>query len=139
MNEHTQSGIYDLAQTPSGEIITEAIKQTQNDKSPDTDGLTYEFYKAFWHLLGKDLVQVFSNSFEQMRLPNSQNYGLLTLLFKKGERALLGTLCNQDVAIGRRLMVRHLATTSYEKASRYLIPTQRGNGDTRQPKHALEL
>ena len=22
MNEHTQSGIYDLAQTPSGEIIT---------------------------------------------------------------------------------------------------------------------
>ena len=64
--------------------ITEAVKQTQNDKSPGTDGLTYEFYKAFWHLLGKDLVQVFNNSFGQMRLPDSQNYGLLTLLFKKG-------------------------------------------------------
>ena len=69
--------------------ITEAVKPTQNDKSPGTDGLTYEFYKAFWHLLGKDLVQVFHDSFEQMRLPDSQNYGLLTLLFKKGERALL--------------------------------------------------
>ena len=69
--------------------ITEAVKQTQNDKSPGTDGLTYEFYKDFWHLLGKDLVQVFNNSFEQMRLADSQNYGLLTLLFKKGERALL--------------------------------------------------
>ena len=36
----------------------------------------------------------------------------------------IGTLRNQDMAIGRRLMLRHLATTSYEKASRYLIPTQ---------------
>ena len=25
MNEHTQSGIYDLAQTPSGEIIRENV------------------------------------------------------------------------------------------------------------------
>ena len=41
------------------EEFTEAVKQTQNDKSPGTDGLTYEFYKTFWHLLGKDLVQVF--------------------------------------------------------------------------------
>ena len=77
--------------------ITEAVKQTQN-------GLTYEFYKAFWHLLGKDLVQVFNNSFEQMRLPDSQNYGLLTLLFKKGERALLSnwrpiSLLNTDYKI----------------------------------------
>ena len=70
------------------EEITEAVKQTQNGKSPGTDSLTYEFYKAFWHLLGKDLVQVFNNSFENMMLPDSQNYGLLTLLFKKGERAL---------------------------------------------------
>ena len=84
--------------------ITEAVKQTQNDKSPGTDGLTYEFYKAFWHLLGKDLVQVFNNSFEQMRLPESQNYGLLTLLFKKGERTLLSnwrpiSLLNTDYKI----------------------------------------
>ena len=86
------------------EEITEAVKQTQNDKSLGTDGLTYEFYKAFWHLLGKDLVQVFNNSFEQMRLPDSQNYGLLTLLFRKGERALLSnwrliSLLNTDYKI----------------------------------------
>ena len=48
------------------EEITEAVKQTQNDKRPGTDGLTYEFYKAFWHLLGKDLVQGFNNSFENI-------------------------------------------------------------------------
>ena len=64
-------------------------KLLNKHKSLGTDGLTYEFYKAFWHLLGKDLVQVFDNSFEQMMLPDSQNYGLVTLLFKKGEQALL--------------------------------------------------
>ena len=91
--------------------ITEPVKQTQNDKSLGTDGLTYEFYKAFWHLLGKDLVQVFNNSFKQMRLPESQNYGLLTLLFKKGERALLSnwqpiSLLNTD----HKILAKALST-----------------------------
>ena len=36
--------------------VTSALKQTQNDKSRGTDGITYEFYKAFWHLIGKGLV-----------------------------------------------------------------------------------
>ena len=38
--------------------VTSALRQTQNDKSPGTDGITYEFYKAFWHLIGKDLIGV---------------------------------------------------------------------------------
>ena len=79
-------------------------KLLNKHKSPGTDGLMYEFYKACCHLLGKDLVQVFNNSFEQMRLPDSQNYGLLTLLFKKGEQALLSnwqpiSLLNTDYKI----------------------------------------
>ena len=81
------------AQFCEGEVscdeITQAVSQTQNDRSPGTDGLTYEFYKSFWHLFGKDLVKVFNHSFENKELPESQKYGLLTLLFKKGERALL--------------------------------------------------
>ena len=71
------------------EEITHGVTQAQNDKSPGTDGLTYKFYKSFWQLLGKDLVQVFNYGFENKELSDSQNYGLLTLLFKKGERALL--------------------------------------------------
>ena len=81
------------AQLCEGEVtheeITQAVTQSQNDKSPGTDGLTYEFYKSFWQLLGKDLVQVFNHSFKNKELRESQDYGLLTLLFKKGERALL--------------------------------------------------
>ena len=63
------------------EEITHALRQAKNDKSPGTDGLTDEFYKSFWQLLGKDLVQVFNHSFENKELPDSQSYGLLTLLF----------------------------------------------------------
>ena len=61
--------------------VTSALKQTQNDKSPGTDGITYEFYKAFWHLIGKDLVGVFQDNFQQNNLTKTQNMGLLTLLF----------------------------------------------------------
>ena len=49
------------AQSCEGEVsydeITEAVSQTQNDRSPGTDGLTYEFYKSFWHLLEKILLK----------------------------------------------------------------------------------
>ena len=47
--------------------------------------------------------------------------------FILGETAgpsLLGTLRNEDLAIGRRLLLRHLITTSWQKESLYLIPTQ---------------
>ena len=96
------------AQLCEGEVtheeITHAVRQAQNDKSPGTDGLTYEFYKSFWQLLGKDLVQVFNYSFENRELPDLQNCSLLTLLFKKGERALLSnrrpiSLLNTDYKI----------------------------------------
>ena len=91
----------DQAQLCEGEVtheeITQGVKRAQNDKSPGTDSLTYEFYKSFRQLLGKDLVQVFNHRFENKELLDSQNYGLLTLLFKKGEREhcyLIGDGCH---------------------------------------------
>ena len=80
--------------------ITQAVSQTQNDRSPGT----YKFHKSFWHLFGKDLIKVFNHSFGNKELPESQKYGLLTLLFKKGERALLSnwrpiSLLNTDYKI----------------------------------------
>ena len=90
--------------TVTHDEVTSALKQTQNDKSPGTDGITYEFFKAFWHLIGKDLVGVFQDSFQQNNLNKTQNMGLLTLLFKKGDRALLSnwrpiSLLNTDYKI----------------------------------------
>ena len=37
---------------------TRAVKDLRPDKVPGPDGLTVEFYKCFWDLLGFKLVEV---------------------------------------------------------------------------------
>lgn len=63
-----------------------ALKQMKTNKSPGIDGLPYEFYSCFWTLLGNDLVAVFNSSFSSGRLSFTQRTGLITLLFKKGDK-----------------------------------------------------
>ncbi len=67
------------------ECIT-AISQMKNNKSPGIDGLPYEFYSRFWPVLGADLVAVHNDNFSSGRLSFSQRTGLITLLYKKGDR-----------------------------------------------------
>jgi len=45
-----------------GEILTAVQK---NGKEPGLDGLPVEFYKAYWHLLGEDLLAVLSDSLDK--------------------------------------------------------------------------
>ena len=54
------------------------------------DGLTAEFYIAFSAVLGSDLVEVLSYGFQHGQLSVSQRRGLLSLIFKKGEKGTLG-------------------------------------------------
>ena len=55
-------------------------------KSPDIDGLTAQFYLVFWAVLGKDLVEVLNYGFQNGQLSVSQRRGLLSLIFKTGEK-----------------------------------------------------
>ena len=55
-----------------------------NSKTPGSDGLSKEFYKAFWHILGPDLVDVFNDASSTGRLSVSQRTAFITLIFKKG-------------------------------------------------------
>ena len=64
----------------------EALNQMDTGKSPGIDGLTAEFYIAFWAVLGSDLVEVLNYSFQHGQLSVSQHRGLLTLIFRKGEK-----------------------------------------------------
>ena len=41
-----------------------SLKQFSKGKSPGTDGLTAEFYLAFWELLGQELVDSLNHAFE---------------------------------------------------------------------------
>lgn len=56
------------------------------DKSPGSDGLPVEFYHAFWHILGADVVDVLNDSFSVGTLPPSLRSALISVIFKNGDR-----------------------------------------------------
>ncbi|CAM5134109.1 unnamed protein product [Eretmochelys imbricata] len=49
--------------------LSEALRCMPTDKSPGMDGLTVEFYRAFWDVLGPDLVTVWAESLQSGFLP----------------------------------------------------------------------
>ena len=66
------------------EECKKALDTMQNGKSPGCDGLTAEFYKTFWPLVGPLLVDTLNYSAEHGELSQSQKRGVITLLQKKG-------------------------------------------------------
>ena len=52
-----------------------SLKEFSRGKSPGTDGLTAEFYRKFWKLLGQELVDSLNYAFE---------IGELSILQKRG-------------------------------------------------------
>jgi len=61
----------------------------EDNKSPGIDGLTSNFYKHFWPILGPDITQVFNYCFQHGLLTRTQRRGIITLIFKKGDRTKL--------------------------------------------------
>ncbi|CAM2107074.1 unnamed protein product [Caretta caretta] len=55
------------------------------NKSPGMDGLTVEFYRAFWDILGPDLATVWAESLQGGVLPLLCRRVVLALLPKKGD------------------------------------------------------
>ena len=66
----------------------ESILTFSNDKSPGSDGLPIEFYKAFWPEIKELLCSVYNSSFSEKSLPNSMRRSVITLLPKKGKDLL---------------------------------------------------
>jgi hypothetical protein len=60
----------------------ESLTKMGNDKTPGNDGLTKEFYIAFWNILGKDMVNSLNYSFEKGFLSTTQRQVTVTLLEK---------------------------------------------------------
>lgn len=80
----------------SGAELMAALAQSANGKSPGTDGLPYEVYRAFWPQLGPLLLAATSAAFDAVSslgeaapaaavaaaLPPSWREGIITLLYK---------------------------------------------------------
>jgi exonuclease III len=102
----------------SGELteneIWEIIKESPANKSPGTDGLTNEFYKTYWPIIKKPLMNSLRHGLQTGELGISQRRGIISLIPKpqknleelKNWRPI--TLLNSDYkyltkAIGRRI------------------------------------
>ena len=95
------------------EELLKAVRSMENNKSPGFDGLTTNFYKHFWPILGEKLTSIFNYAFRTGALTVSQRRGVISLLFKKGDRTQLKnwrpvTLLNTDYKILTKALANRL-------------------------------
>jgi hypothetical protein len=108
----------DKSATCEGKLtVEECLKSLQSfkeNKSPGNDGLTVEFYKTFWGVLGELLVESLNCAFDYGELSNSQKQANITLIEKKGkDRRQISnwrpiSLINVDTKIGSETIARRL-------------------------------
>ena len=90
-----------------------AVCSMQNNKAPGSDGLSSEFYKCFWLDIKDLLIECLNEGYSNGELSESQKQGILTLLFKKGDRRKLDnwrpiSLLNIDYKILARVLSQRL-------------------------------
>ena len=91
-----------------------SLQSFHKNKSPGNDGLTVEFYIAFWESLGEFLVESLNCSYYRGELSNSQKQAVITLLEKKDKdkRKISNwrpiSLINVDAKIGSKAIALRL-------------------------------
>ena len=75
----------DACASCEGMLTNEELKKAskENDKSPGIDGLTTNFHKHFWPILGDKLTCVSNHAFHAGHLCITQQHGIITLIFEK--------------------------------------------------------
>ena len=84
--------------------IETAIYKFKKCKSPGEDGIIAEWYQTFWPLIKNEFILVIREILNENKLASSQCKGILSLIYKKGERENLKnwrplTLLNVDYKI----------------------------------------
>ena len=84
------------------------------NKTPGNDGLSIEFYQAFWPLVGTLLVDSLNYAFEFGELSNTQKQAIITLIEKKGKDKRLVknwrpiSLINVDAKIASKVLAKRM-------------------------------
>lgn len=89
--------------------VEEVVKASHSECSPGIDGISNEFYKRYWHLIGRDFVEVITEIEQTGQLASMQNLGVITLLYKAGDRNELSnwrpiTVLNTDYKIIEKVL-----------------------------------
>ena len=76
------------SQNLNGELseneLLKALQSMENNKSPGNDGLTKEFYEAFWDDIKKPLLLTMKRAYQVNQLSVSQRQAVIKLIEKKG-------------------------------------------------------
>ena len=109
-------------------------------KSPGNDGLTVEFFLAFWSLFRKLVVDSLNYTFEHSKLSNSQKQAVITLIEKKGKDKRLVknwrpiSLVNVDAKLASKTLAKRLEKvlpevisikTRLSRGEQFLMPPER--------------
>lgn len=97
----------------SFEECEKVLKTFKNGKAPGNDGLPAEFYKKFWPIFGKYLVESLNRSYNEGELTSSQKQAVLSLIDKGKDRTLLKnwrpiSLLNVDSKIASKAIANRL-------------------------------
>ncbi len=65
--------------------VIDSINAMQSSKTPGPDGYPVEFYKAFAHKIAPLLLKMFTNSLENVKLPQTLTEAFITLILKPGK------------------------------------------------------
>ena len=82
LSQLTQASQDGLVVPLSVEEVGDAIKASENGKSPGLDGLTYEFYKATWSVISGTFTKVLQAQLDREKLMESGQHGATRLLPK---------------------------------------------------------
>jgi exonuclease III len=90
-----------------------SLNEMKLNKSPGSDGLTVEFYKQFWNILGQIIVNSLNFAYDHGKLSYSQKHSILSLIYKKGDPNNLEnwrpiSLLNIDYKIATRSLAKRL-------------------------------
>ena len=62
--------------------LTSVVENSDNNKSPGLDGLSYEFYKAVWAVISADFVEILQCQLDRLKLIDSNTVGATRLTSK---------------------------------------------------------
>ena len=93
--------------------LKKALDKMADDKSPGDDGILTIFYKLYWDTIGDDFTKLVKHIHSINSMCKSQNRGLITLLYKQGEREDIAnwrpiTLLNNDYKIIAKTIAERL-------------------------------
>ena len=69
-----------LVEPLTEEEIKDVVKSCTNGKSPGLDGLTYEFFKTTWSIIGPSFTKVLQAQLDRSRLMESGRHGVTRLI-----------------------------------------------------------